>query len=84
MGAEVTEPRSLTEVRTAPVPEAIAALEELLARAKTGELRTFLFCGITIDGGVIRARSTTEGNAFTLLGAWEMTRAMCVRWLAEE
>ena len=51
-----------------PVPEVVSLLEDMLERAKTGELRTACIAGATSDGCVISGFVVHEG-LFTTMGA---------------
>lgn len=51
-----------------PVPEVVSLLEDMLARAKSGELRTACIAGATIDNCVISG-FVVQDHLFTTMGA---------------
>lgn len=51
---------SLAERRAAPVPEIVAKLEDLLAKAKLGEIREFVFVADTGVAGYLTWASKTD------------------------
>lgn len=53
-----------------PNDETIRRLDELLEKARTGDLRSFLFVGLRANGGTWEADNGVPGDSFyALLGA---------------
>ena len=52
-----------------PRQELIDVLENLLERAKTGQLQSLIATGFISDGGRISAWADTHENAYEMLGA---------------
>lgn len=51
-----------------PVPEVVALLEDMLARAKSGELRTAVIAGATSDNCIVSG-FVVQDCLFTTMGA---------------
>lgn len=51
-----------------PVPEVVSLLEDMLARAKSGELRTACIASATSDGCIMTGY-TVKDHLFTTMGA---------------
>ena len=60
-----------------PVPEVVSLLEDMLARAKTGELRTAAIACATSDGCILTGY-VVQDSLFTTMGALAyLSRRVC-------
>jgi len=65
------KPISLEAVRSAPIPELVECLEELLAQAKSGALRSIVYLVFEQDGTVRSGNVGVQENRTYVLGAFQ-------------
>jgi len=65
----------LSVARSEPVASVVDMFEDLLRRAKSGEVRSAIVCGTCAGGTIYHAHDTAEGGRFELIGAVEAVKA---------
>lgn len=67
----MNKPISLEERRSEPIPSLIECAEDILAKAKSGELRSLVYLGFNRDGSFDSGNAGQRFNRAYVLGAFQ-------------